>query len=50
MLESFNAHLSTNTPKRVIRIRTPKKGKQEMDKRKRNKHCNGQKKKGQTIQ
>jgi ribosomal protein S4 len=45
MLESFNAHLSTNTPKGVIRIRKSKKGKQEMAKRKRNKQCNGQKKK-----
>lgn len=45
MLESFNAHLSTNTSKGVIRIRKSKKGKQEMAKRKRNKQCNGQKKK-----
>jgi hypothetical protein len=50
MLESFNTHLLTNTPKGVIRIRKSKKGKQEMPKRKRNKKCNGQKKKGQTMQ
>ena len=43
MLESINAHLSTNTPKGVIRIRKSKKGKQEMAKRKRNKQCNAQK-------
>ena len=50
MLESFNTHLLTNTPKGVIRIRKSKKGKQEMAKRNRNKQCNGQKKKRQTIQ
>jgi hypothetical protein len=49
MLESFNTHLLTNTPKGVIRIRKSKE-KQEMPKRKRNKKCNGQKKKGQTMQ
>ena len=50
MLESFNTHLLTNTPKGVIRIRKSKKGKQEMAKRNRNKQCNGQKKKRQTMQ
>jgi hypothetical protein len=35
MLESFNTHLLTNTPKGVIRIRKSKKDKQEMAKRKR---------------
>jgi len=36
MLESFNTHLLTNTPKGVIRTRKLKTGKQEMAKRKRN--------------
>jgi len=36
MLESFNTHLLTNTPKGVTRTRKSKKGKQEMAKRKRN--------------
>jgi hypothetical protein len=39
MLESFNTHLLTNTPKGVIRIHKSKKGKQEMAQ-----------KKGQTMQ
>jgi hypothetical protein len=47
MLESFNAHVLTNTPKGVIRIHKSKKDKQELAKRKRHKQYNGQTKKEQ---
>jgi hypothetical protein len=49
MLESFNTHLLTNTPKGVIRIHKSKKGKQEMAKKKRTNNAMVKRKRNEKI-